>query len=50
MIATVSGVESLYYDLVSFQNSVQVQERALKAANKLLSDNRQQLSVGHILD
>jgi outer membrane protein TolC len=47
MIATVSGVENLYYDLVSLQNSVKVQERALKAANDLLSDNRQQLNVGH---
>jgi outer membrane protein len=47
MIATVSGIENLYYDLVSFQNSVKVQERALKAANDLLSDNRQQLNVGH---
>jgi outer membrane protein TolC len=48
MISTVSGVESLYYDLVSLQNSVKVQERALKAANDLLSDNRQQLNVGHM--
>jgi outer membrane protein len=47
MISTVSGVESLYYDLVSLQNSVKVQERALKAANDLLSDNQQRLSVGH---
>jgi outer membrane protein TolC len=47
MIATVSGVESLYYDLVSLQSSVKVQERVLKAANDLLSDNRQQLGVGH---
>jgi outer membrane protein len=48
MISTVSGVESLYYDLVSLQNSVKVQKTALDAANKLLSDNRQQLSVGHM--
>jgi outer membrane protein len=47
MIATVSGVECLYHDLVSIQNSVEVQERALKAANDLLIDNRQQLTVGH---
>ncbi len=46
MIATVSGVENLYYDLISLQNSVKVQERALKAANDLLSDNRQQFNVG----
>jgi outer membrane protein len=48
MISTVSGVESLYYDLVSLQNSVNVQEKALKVANDLLSDNRQQLNVGHM--
>ncbi len=46
MISTVSGVENLYYGLISLQNSVKVQERALEAANRLLSDNRQQLNVG----
>jgi outer membrane protein len=48
MISTVSGVESLYYDLVSLQNSVKVQQKALDAANHLLSDNRQQLGVGRM--
>jgi outer membrane protein len=48
MISTIAGVESLYYDLVSLQNSVQVQQRALKAAQELLSDNRQQLQVGRL--
>lgn len=48
MISTVSGVESLYYDLASLQNSVKVQQKALDAANKLLSDNRQQLDVGRM--
>jgi outer membrane protein len=48
MISTVAGVESLYYDLVSLQNSIRVQERALKAANELLSNNRQQLSAGYM--
>jgi outer membrane protein TolC len=48
MISTVSGVESLYFDLLSLQNSVQVQHQVLKAANDLLSDNRQQLAVGHM--
>jgi outer membrane protein len=47
MISTVSGVESLYYDLVSLQNLVKVQEAAVNAANDLLSNNRQQLDVGH---
>ena len=48
MISTIAGVESLYYDLVSLQNSVTVQQRALKAAQDLLSDNRQQLQVGRL--
>ena len=48
MISTIAGVESLYYDLVSLQNSVTVQQRALRAAQDLLSDNRQQLEVGRL--
>jgi outer membrane protein len=48
MISTIAGVESLYYDLVSLQKSVNVQERALKAAQDLLSNNRQQLQVGRL--
>jgi outer membrane protein len=48
MISTVSGVESLYWDLVSLQNSVKVQQKALDAANQLLSDNRQQSNVGRM--
>jgi outer membrane protein len=48
MIAIVAGVEGLYYDLVSLQNSVKVQQKALDAANNLLSDDRQQLAVGHL--
>ena len=48
MIAIVVGVERLYYDLVSLQNSVKVQQKALDAANNLLSDDQQQLAVGHL--
>jgi outer membrane protein len=48
MIAIVAGVEGLYYDLVSLQNSVKVQQKALDAANNLLTDDRQQLAVGHL--
>ena len=48
MIAIVAGVEGLYYDLVSLQNSVKVQQGALDAANNLLSDDRQQLAVGRL--
>ena len=48
MISTISGVETLYYDLVSLQDSVLVQERALKAANLLLSEDREQLRMGRM--
>lgn len=48
MISTISGVESLYWDLVSLQNSVNVQQDALDAANRLLNDNRQQSDVGRM--
>ena len=48
MIAIVAGVEGLYYDLASLQNSVKVQQKALDAANKLLSDDRQQPAVGRL--
>ncbi len=48
MISTVSGVESLYWDLVSLQNSVKVQQMALDAANRLLNDNRQQSDLGRM--
>jgi outer membrane protein len=48
MIAIVAGVEGLYCDLVSLQNSVKVQQKALDAANDLLSDNRQKAAVGRL--
>jgi outer membrane protein len=48
MIAIVAGVEGLYYDLVSLQNSVKVQQKALDAANNLLNENRQQLAIGRL--
>lgn len=48
MIAIVAGVEGLYYDLVSLQNAVKVQQQALDAANKLLSDDWDQLAHGRL--
>lgn len=47
-IATVSGVQNLYYDLISLQDAVTVQEKALDAAETLLSNDRQQLSLGRM--
>jgi outer membrane protein TolC len=46
-IATISGVQNLYYDLISPQDAVTVQEKALDAAETLLSKDRQQLSLGY---
>ena len=48
MIAIVAGVEGLYYDLVSLQNSIKAQQKALDAANTLLSNDRQQSAVGRL--
>jgi len=48
MISTISGVEALYYDLVSLQDTVAVQQHVLKASQDLLSDDKQQLAVGRM--
>jgi outer membrane protein len=48
MISTVSGVEALYYDLISLQDVVEVQRRALKAAEDLQADDQQQLAAGRM--
>ena len=48
VIATISGVQNLYYDLVSLQDAVAVQEKALHAAETLLSNDREQLALGRM--
>jgi outer membrane protein len=48
VIATIFGVESLYYDLISLQDTVAVQEKALRAAETLLSNDQEQLAVGRM--
>jgi outer membrane protein TolC len=48
MISTISGVANLYYDLASFQEAVRVQQQALRSAEELLSNDRQQLAVGRM--
>ena len=48
MISTIAGVENLYIDLVSLQDSVKVQQQALTAAELLLNNDRQQLDVGRL--
>ncbi|MGC1783498.1 MAG: TolC family protein, partial [Acidobacteriaceae bacterium] len=48
MISTIAGVENLYIDLVSLQDSVKVQEQAFNAAELLLHNNQEQLKVGRL--
>ncbi|MGC2214545.1 MAG: TolC family protein, partial [Silvibacterium sp.] len=48
MIGTIAGVENLYIDLVSLQDSVEVQEQALNAAHLLLHNDQEQLNVGRL--
>ncbi len=48
MIGTISGVENLYIDLVSLQDSVKVQQQALNAAEVLLHNDQEQLKVGRM--
>jgi outer membrane protein len=45
IIGTIAGVENLYIDLVSLQDSVKVQEQALNAAQLLLHNDQEQLNV-----
>jgi outer membrane protein TolC len=48
IISTIAGVSNLYFDLVSLQDSVKVQEQALKAAEFLLHNDQEQLNVGRL--
>ncbi len=48
MISTIAGVENLYIDLVSLQDSVKVQEQALNDAELLLHNDQEQLNVGRM--
>ena len=46
LVATVSAVIRLYYDLVSVNQDVEVKRQALKRAETLLENNRTQVEVG----
>jgi len=48
IIATLAGTRNLYIDLISLQDSVKVQEQALKAAELLLHNDQEQLNVGRL--
>ncbi len=46
VIATVSSVINLYWDLVSFIDDVHIKEKALESAKKLFEDNKTASSIG----
>jgi outer membrane protein TolC len=46
VIETVSRVQNLYWDLVSFINNVDSQREALRLAQKLYEDNKRRVEVG----
>ncbi|MCC6859848.1 MAG: TolC family protein [Bryobacterales bacterium] len=46
VIATVSTVMNLYWDLVSFNEEVKVAKQTLAANEKLYNDNRKQVEIG----
>jgi outer membrane protein TolC len=46
VIATVSQIQNIYWDLVNASEDVRVKERSLSLAEKTLSDNKQQVKIG----
>lgn len=46
VIATVSQIENIYWDLVNAYQDVKVKERSLALAQKTLSDNQKQVQIG----
>ncbi|HXY04224.1 MAG TPA: TolC family protein, partial [Terriglobales bacterium] len=48
VIATVSQIQNIYWDLVNAYEDVKVKERSLELAEKTLSDDREQVRIGAI--
>jgi outer membrane protein len=46
VIATVSQIQNIYWDLVNAYEDVKVKERSLALAEKTLSDNKKQVDIG----
>ncbi len=46
VINIIASVINLYWDLVSFNEAVKVQQQAVDLNNKLLSDNKKQVEIG----
>src|SRR6185369_1800944 len=48
VIATVSQIQNIYWDLVNAYEDVRVKERSLSVAQKTLSDSQEQVRIGAI--
>lgn len=48
VVATVTQIQNIYWDLVNAYEDVRVKERSLSVAQKTLSDNREQVRIGAI--
>src|SRR5205085_4520019 len=48
VVATVSQIQNIYWDLVQSYEDVRVRERALALAEKTLSDNKEQVRIGSL--
>jgi outer membrane protein TolC len=46
VISTVAQIQNIYWDLVNAYENVKVQQTALEFANRTLTDNRKQVSIG----
>lgn len=46
VVATVSQIQNIYWDLVNAYEDVRVRQRSLTLAEKTLSDNREQVRIG----
>ncbi|MGA3211518.1 MAG: TolC family protein [Terriglobales bacterium] len=46
VIATVSQIENIYWDLVNAYEDVKVKQRSVELAEKLLGDNQKQVQIG----
>jgi len=46
LITTVSAVQNLYWDLVSFNEDLKVKQQAIALAQKLYEDNKKQVEIG----
>ena len=46
LIQTVSQIQNLYWDLVSFNEDVRVKQQSVQLAEKLYNDNKRQVEIG----